>query len=143
MGPELSVGAIAIVGGRLLLVKRGREPARGRWSVPGGRVEWGETLADAVTRELEEETGLEARCGPLVGWVERIGPSHHYVILDYRVDVVSDPGAVRAGDDADDAAWVALDQLSELPLVDGLLPFLISHGIVDRMRNEDRSARGR
>ena len=60
--PELCVGAIAVEGGRLLLIRRGRGPAQGRWSVPGGRLERGETLAEAVVREVAEETGLEAVC---------------------------------------------------------------------------------
>ncbi len=83
--PETCVGAIVRRDDALLLVLRGREPGRGRWSVPGGRVEAGETLARAVVRELKEETGLDGVCGPFVGWVERIGADHHFVILDFEV----------------------------------------------------------
>ena len=86
--PELCVGAVAIDDDRLLLVRRGRQPGAGLWSVPGGRVESGETLAEAVVRELLEETGVEGVCGPLLGWVERITPGHHFVILDFTVDVL-------------------------------------------------------
>src|ERR1700737_4609256 len=82
--PEVCVGVIAVDDGRLLLIRRGHGPAAGSWSVPGGRVEWGETLAEAVVRELAEETGLEGVCDQLVGWVERIGDGYHYVILDLR-----------------------------------------------------------
>lgn len=126
--PQVCVGAIARRDEALLLVLRGREPGRGRWSVPGGRVEAGETLADAVVRELREETGLDAVCGPLVGWVERIGTDHHFVILDFEMTGIE--GVLVAGDDADDARWVPVSAISELPLVDGLEDFLVEHGVV-------------
>ena len=89
---------------QILLIRRGRSPARGRWSVPGGRVEHDETLAEAVVRELYEETGLVGICEGLVGWVERIGEGHHYVILDFRTTILGDIEPV-AGDDAAEAAW--------------------------------------
>jgi ADP-ribose pyrophosphatase YjhB (NUDIX family) len=85
--PELCVGAIVRRRDTLLLVRRGREPAIGTWSVPGGRVERGETMAQAVERELAEETGLLGRCGRLVGWVERISDEHHFVIADFEVEL--------------------------------------------------------
>jgi ADP-ribose pyrophosphatase YjhB (NUDIX family) len=130
--PLVCVGAIALDGDRLLLVRRGRLPAAGRWSVPGGRVEAGETLAEAVVRELVEETGLEGVCDELVGWVERIGTGHHYVILDFRVTILSSTRPT-AGDDADEAAWFSLDDVPELPLVEGLADFLLDHGILPRV----------
>jgi 8-oxo-dGTP diphosphatase len=128
--PTVAVGAIVVVDDRLLLVRRGHGPAAGEWSVPGGRVEAGETLAEAVVRELAEETGLEGVCGELVGWVERIGVDHHYVILDFRVTVLDDRPAV-AGDDAVEVAWVALADVAESPLVDGLAEFLYQHGVIE------------
>lgn len=131
MRPELCVGAIAVAGGQLLLVRRGRGPAVGEWSVPGGRVEAGETLAEAVIRELAEETGIEGVCDRLVGWVERIGPTSHHVILDFAVTVLPGPDAVPTpGDDAVEAAWVPLDEVTYLPLVEGLAEFLHDHGIL-------------
>jgi len=130
--PEVAVGAIVVEEGRLLLVRRGRGPAVGQWSVPGGRVEPGETLALAVEREVAEETGLEVTCGAFVGWVERIGTGHHFLIMDFHA--VPDPPdqPVVAGDDADEVAWVPLDRLTEVELVAGLLIFLQDHGIVGR-----------
>ncbi len=129
--PEVAVGAVVVHDGRLLLIRRGRGPAAGQWSVPGGRVEWGETLAQAVEREVAEETGLAVRCGPFVGWVERMGSGHHYLIMDFRADVVGRPAAsVRAGDDAAEAAWVPLAEVAAVDLVDGMLAFLTTHGIL-------------
>ena len=131
MRPEVGVGAVAVVDGRLLLIRRGRGPAAGEWSLPGGRVEGGETLAEAVVRELAEETGLEAVCDDLVGWVERIGEGYHFVILDFMVTVLDGPDtAPQAGADAAEAAWVPLDEVSHLRLTEGLAEFLHEHGIV-------------
>lgn len=111
------------------MIRRGHGPAGGRWSIPGGRVELGETLAEAVVRELAEETGLEALCDQFVGWVERIGDGYHYLILDFAVTVLSSE-APRAGDDAAEAEWVPLTDVASLPLVDGLAEFLHEHGIL-------------
>jgi mutator protein MutT len=127
--PELCVGAVAVAEDRLLLVRRGRGPAAGAWSVPGGRVEPGETLAEAVLRELAEETGLEGVCDELIGWVERMGAEHHYVILDFAVTIL-EPSEPRAGDDAAEAEWVPLDEVAHRRLADGLAEFLHEHGIV-------------
>ena len=126
---EVCVGAVAVDDEHLLLVRRGRQPGASRWSVPGGRVEAGETLAEAVVRELSEETGVEGVCGPLLGWVERIGRDHHFVILDFAVTVLDRVDPV-AGDDAAEAAWVPLGDVAELNLVEGLAEFLHDHGIV-------------
>jgi 8-oxo-dGTP diphosphatase len=130
LGPvQLCVGAIVVLDGRLLLVQRANEPGAGEWSVPGGRVEPGEMLAEAVVRELAEETGLEGVCGSLVGWVERIGDDHHFVILDFEVTVLGDDDP-SAGGDALDAQWVPLADVAEWLLVDGLAEFLHDHGIL-------------
>ena len=127
--PEVCVGAVAVAGEQLLLVRRGREPGRGRWSVPGGRVEPGESLVEAVERELVEETGVVARCGPLLGVAERRDGDHHFVILDYLVEV-AEAVPLLPGTDADEAAWVPLGEVAELPLVPGLAGFLAAHGVL-------------
>lgn len=97
--------------------------------MPGGRVERGETLAEAVVRELLEETGIEGVCDALVGWVERIGPDHHFVILDFVVTVL-DAQAPRAGGDAAEAEWVPIGDVAHRRVTDGLAEFLHEHGIV-------------
>ncbi len=128
--PQLCVGAIAVFAERLLLIRRGRPPDVGRWSIPGGRVESGETVIEAVVRELAEETGLEGVCGPLVGWTEQVGDAGHFVILDFAVHVLDDQDPV-AGDDALEATWVELSEVGEFDLVPGLLEFLADHGVVE------------
>lgn len=127
--PEISVGAVAVHDGNLLMVRRGHGPAAGQWAVPGGRVEWGETIAEALVREVREETGLASVCGKFVGWVELIDQDHHFVILDFEV-VVLDDSAPSAGDDAMEVRWVPLDEVGDLDLVDGLAEFLHDHGVI-------------
>jgi 8-oxo-dGTP diphosphatase len=127
--PEICVGAVVVRNEELLLVRRANAPGAGSWSVPGGRVEGGELLAEAVVRELREETGLEGVCGGLVGWTERVDDEHHHVILDFEVTVL-EPGPLAAGDDAAEVAWVPVGDVAELPLVDGLAEFLHEHGVI-------------
>lgn len=131
--PDLAVGAVVVDHDHLLLVRRGRGPAQGHWSVPGGRVRRGETLAEAVTRELREETGLEGVCGPLIGWAELLDPDggtdEHYVVLDFEVTVVGDEEP-RPGDDAAEVEWVDLHAVAERALAPGLAEFLHDHGIL-------------
>lgn len=129
MTPVVGVGAVVVDHDRLLLVRRGRAPQMGVWSIPGGRVEYGELLMEAVIRELHEETGLEGVCGPLLGWAERIDVEGHYVLLDFEVTIVG-PDQPVAGDDAAEAAWVELHEVADLHLVDGLAEFLHDHGII-------------
>jgi ADP-ribose pyrophosphatase YjhB (NUDIX family) len=86
-------------------------------------------LAEAVVRELAEETGLEGVCGPLVGWEEILTTGHHFVILDFLVSVLDRRDPV-AGDDAAAAMWVPVDDVAAQGLVDGLAEFLAEHGII-------------
>jgi len=125
------VSAVAVHDGALLLVRRraGR-PGGGLWAVPGGRVEPGERLADAVVRELAEETGLRATCGDLVGFAERIGEGAHFVILDFRVTLLDPPEVAVAADDAAALAWVPLAEVGARDLVPGLAEFLVDHGVI-------------
>jgi mutator protein MutT len=116
--PLVGVGAVVVHDGRVLLVRRGKEPLRGRWMVPGGTLEWGETLEEAVVREVEEETGLRVKPREMVAVLDRIHRAggavvHHFVIVDYLCDLVS--GTLRAGSDAEDAALVPL---ADLPAYD-------------------------
>ena len=128
--PEVCVGAIAIDRDRLLMIRRGRGAAQGQWSVPGGRVEAGETLMAAVAREVYEETGLEVVAERFVGMVERISDDYHFVIHDFLVTVLDERPKPQAGDDAAEALWVPLDEVTDFDLVDGLADFLAEHGFL-------------
>jgi 8-oxo-dGTP diphosphatase len=125
-------GVVTDAVGRLLLIKRGQEPAKGCWSVPGGRVEPGETDVEATAREVVEETGVRVRVGRLAGTVERAAPGGGvYLIRDYVCEAyVEDVGAVCAGDDADDAAWFTPDEVRALETSPGLVEALASWGVL-------------
>jgi 8-oxo-dGTP diphosphatase len=127
--PVVAVGGIAVADQTLLLVQRAQPPQAGRWTIPGGRLEAGESVTEAVEREVLEETGLIVRCGAFVGWVERRGPDHHFVILDFAV-TPSRPASPVAGGDAASVAWVPFSQVPTWPLVDGLAQFLVDHGVL-------------
>ena len=124
------VGAVVLDdAGRLLLVQRGREPSRGLWSLPGGRVEPGESDTEAVAREVLEETGLRVQVGTPVGRVRiPAGNGVVYEVTDLRCTLV-DPGQEpRAGDDADDVVFADAAALAELPCTPLLLETLRSWG---------------
>ncbi|MEZ5115136.1 MAG: NUDIX domain-containing protein [Candidatus Nanopelagicales bacterium] len=132
MGRRIAcVGAVVRArDGRLLVVRRGREPARGTWSLPGGRVEAGETDPQAVAREVREETGLIVEVGGHVGTVERdAGSGDVYVIRDYAARA-ADGAEPTAGDDADDARWVTEDELRSLTTSPELVETLESWGLL-------------
>jgi 8-oxo-dGTP diphosphatase len=114
--------------GRLLLIRRGHAPGLGLWSIPGGRVEAGETDAQALIRELREETGLVVEPRALLGSVERPGASADEVfqIRDYTAVITG--GSLAAGDDAADVRWVSGAEMATLPLTPGLVEALISWG---------------
>jgi ADP-ribose pyrophosphatase YjhB (NUDIX family) len=126
------VGAVLLDdAGRLLLIRRAHEPGRGRWSVPGGRVEVGETDQQAVIREVAEETGLAVEVTRWLGDVQRDGPDGAvFDIHDYRCRVMG--GALSAGDDADGVRWCDAQTLATLPVVTGLIDALASWDCLPR-----------
>jgi len=115
--------------GRLLLIKRGHEPGAGLWSLPGGRVEPGETDDQALVREMQEETGLAVEPGPLAGTLQRPGQDGDVLdIRDYAATVTG--GTLRPGDDAAEARWVTASELRALPTTEGLVEALTSWGVL-------------
>jgi 8-oxo-dGTP diphosphatase len=122
-------GVITDSRGRLLLIKRGHEPGAGLWSLPGGRIEPGETDAEALVREMREETGLEVEPGPLLGAVQR--PTADGGVLDIRDYAATvTRGILTPGDDAADTRWVSEADLYTLAITDGLVEALTSWGVL-------------
>ncbi len=116
----MAVGAVVLDAGRVLLVRRGQEPLKGQWSLPGGAVELGETLESALTREVREETSLDVVVGPVVEVLDSIRrdpggrAEYHYVIIDYACTVRSGTSTVAVhGSDAADVRWVGVDTLDQ------------------------------
>ncbi|MFP5253686.1 MAG: NUDIX domain-containing protein [Actinomycetes bacterium] len=117
--------------GRLLLVLRGREPAAGLWSIPGGKVEPGESHQEAVCREVLEETGLRVEVLVPVGVVERpTAEGGIFEIHDYTARLLSDPGDAVAADDAEAVGWFTADQVRALGCVPGLVTALDAWGLL-------------
>jgi 8-oxo-dGTP diphosphatase len=118
--PIVGVGAIIVENGRVLLIKRGKAPLLGEWSIPGGMLELGETLRQGAEREALEETGLVVRATDLLGVFDRIVPDegertlYHYVLIDFLCERIS--GDVQSAGDASDAAWFSRQDVCELRL---------------------------
>ncbi len=123
--PLAAVGVVCLRGEQVLLIRRGRPPLQGAWSLPGGRIEWGERAADAALRELGEETGIQAELLGLIDVVDGLfaaehgGRAAHYVLIDYAAHWLG--GEPAAGDDAAEASFHRLDSLAELDLWDETL----------------------
>ena len=124
------VGAVVTDGqGRLLVIQRGHDPGAGLWSIPGGRIEPGETDAQALVRELLEETNMQVKVGKLIGRVQRPGLGGAVIdIRDYAATVTG--GTLRAGDDAADARWVTAAELARLEVTEGLIEALTEWGVL-------------
>jgi len=129
--PIVGVGAVILRQGKLLLEKRGNEPAKGKWSIPGGVVELGESLEDAVIRETKEETGLDVEEPCLVDVVDQMDldedgrVKYHFVIVDYMLKVKG--GEAKADSDADELHWVALDDVEKYNLTSSFRRFFLKN----------------
>ncbi len=126
--PQIAVGAVVVDSGNLLMVKRDREPAKGLWSVPGGRVMKGEYLNSAVAREVMEETRLAVQVDRLLGIFEVVGDPH-YVILDFMASLDGSGSEPVAGDDVAEARWVPLDDVAGLDCTPRLRETLRGWGV--------------
>ena len=125
--PVVGVGAVILEGDKILLEKRKNMPSKGKWSVPGGLVELGESVENAVVREVKEETGLDVYAPRLVDVVtyvsmgERGAVMYHYVIIDYLVSVKG--GKAKAASDADALKWVPFNEVEEYDLTESFRQF--------------------
>jgi ADP-ribose pyrophosphatase YjhB (NUDIX family) len=126
--PRVGVGAVVLDGTRVLLVQRGGAPLPGKWSLPGGLLELGETTAEAARREVAEECGLDVEIVGLAGILDRVVHDahgrirYHWVLVDYLARPRG--GTLCAGDDAADARWVAIDEVAQYDTTDGLMDMI-------------------
>jgi ADP-ribose pyrophosphatase YjhB (NUDIX family) len=118
--PVVGIGAVIVHEGKIVLIKRGNEPSKGKWTIPGGLVELGESLEQAVIRETKEETGLDVETPSLMDAVSNVDldemckVKYHYVIIDYLVHVKT--GTAQAASDAAELHWVPLDEVEDYNL---------------------------
>ena len=126
--PRVGVGAVVLNGESVLLIKRGGQPSSGKWSLPGGMVELGETTVQAVEREIAEECGLKIRVAGLAGVLDRVVKDaegrirYHWVLVDYLAYPESE--TICAGSDAAEARWVPVNEIDGLDVTDGLLDMI-------------------
>ena len=118
---------MAVRDGKVLVIRRGKEPFKGHWSLPGGRVEAGETLREAVRREVREETGLDVFVGRVAGYREAFEPDHH-VVIAFHVEVTG--GQLCAGDDATECEFVEPDEVLRRETTPGLENVLSGAGLL-------------
>jgi len=134
LAPRVGIGAITIHEGRVLLVKRGAEPSRGLWAIPGGTLELGETMQECAAREILEETGITIKVGACIyvfDFMERDAEGKikfHFVIVDFAGEYVS--GEPKGADDADEARFVTPEELKELPVAKNTLKALKEIGFI-------------
>jgi len=120
--PLVGVGAVIVENGRAVVIKRGKAPLLGEWSIPGGMLELGETLRQGAEREAFEETGLTVKATELLGVFDRVVPDsegrivYHYVLIDFLCERIS--GELQAGADAADAQWLTPEEIRSLPLAE-------------------------
>ena len=129
-GPICCVGAVLVRNQKILLIQRKNSPAKNLWSIPGGRLNQGESWQAAVEREVREETALVASCGSLIGWVERKYDDRRYLIADFQIEADNLEEA-SPGDDAIDLVFASRRQLGELELTPGLIEFLTQHTVLN------------
>jgi ADP-ribose pyrophosphatase YjhB (NUDIX family) len=144
-GPAVGVGAVVVRGEEVLLIRRGKAPLDGRWSVPGGTVKWGERLDEAVVRETMEETGVRVVPREVLLVTEHLegageGATAHYVIVDYACDYLA--GEPRGASDAREAAWVAVADLARLRLP-SKVGEVVARGVRQAAHDRRRGDRGR
>ena len=125
--PIPGVGVAVVSDGRLLLIRRGRGPQVGKWAVPGGKVDLGESLVEAARREVAEETGLEIEVGPAIWVGESIGPGSppewHYTLIDFLGSPIGERSP-RASDDASEVTWITIDEARAMDLTPTMFPLL-------------------
>ncbi|NDQ55889.1 MAG: NUDIX hydrolase [Acidipila sp.] len=138
--PIVGVGGVVIENGRALLIRRGSEPLKGQWSIPGGTLETGETLEQGVIREMAEETGLQVRVIELIEVFERImrdaedRAQYHFVIVDYLCENAVSTQRPQAASDVTDIAWAGEDELEPFTLTPTATRILKKAFAMDRLR---------